>query len=185
MDVVIPSMADFMSKNLNNNNEKVLLTKLKSEIDNSIIFFQDQFITNDSDELINIKLDKMNTIGYENLLKIHSYLNILFLKDERIFNKQLYEQCLNNNISIGSLLDSISHMRDYNNDIDINSIIDIAQIIKNVESIENHKYIDMINEKVLIKKKNNKMSKINVYNSNINHYILMSYAMKQILSKAN
>ena len=89
MDVVIPSMADFMSKNLNNNNEKVLLTKLKSEIDNSIIFFQDQFITNDSDELINIKLDKMNTIGYENLLKIHSYLNILFLKDERICNKQL------------------------------------------------------------------------------------------------
>jgi len=187
MSVVVPTMVDFMSKNLNSN-EKVLLSNLKLEIDNIVNFFQHQFVSVDDDDIIiNNKLDNLSTTGYENIFKINSYLNILYLKDERICNKQLYEQCLNTSIHCGAFLETIERLREYNNDLDIDIVLNKSKLIKNLENSnpDNNYLVDLLNEKFIIKKKNNKLCKINVYNSNINNYILTSYAMKQILFKAN
>jgi hypothetical protein len=185
ISVVTPIMSDFMSKNLSSS-EKILLVNLKSEIDNIINFFQQQFVSvYDDDDIINSKLDSLSTTGYENIFKINAYLNILYLKDERICNKQLYEQCLNSSIPSGAFLETIERLRDYNNDLDINAIFDKAKLIKNLENSKDYNQsIIMIDNKIIIKMKNNKLSRINVYNSNINNYILTSYAMKQILFKA-
>ena len=180
--LVIPSMTQFMTKNLAST-EKVLLNNLKSEIDSIIIFLQEHFINDDSDEIIANKLNMLSTSGYEILFRINAYLNILYLKDERICNKQLYEQCLNTNVPIGAFIDTISSLRDYNNDLEINEIFDKAKLIKNLENINNDN-ITLVNKKIIIKKRNNKLTRINIFNSNINNYILTSYAMKQILSKA-
>jgi len=78
-------------------------------------------------------------------------------------------------------------LRDYNNDLDIDIVLNKAKLINNLENSnsDNNYLLDLLNEKFIIKKKNNKLCKINVYNSNINNYILTSYAMKQILFKAN
>jgi hypothetical protein len=187
MSAVTPIMSDFMSKNLSSS-EKILLTNLKLEIDNIINFFQQQFVSADDDDIIiNNKLDNLSTTGYENIFKINGYLNILYLKDERICNKQLYEQCLNTNVHSGAFLETIERLRDYNNDLDIDIVLNKAKLIKNLENSnsDNNYLVDLLNEKFIIKKKNNKLCKINVYNSNINNYILTGYAMKQILSKAN
>jgi hypothetical protein len=186
MTVIVPNMADFMSKNLSSS-EKILLTNLKLEIDNIIKFFKEQFVlSDDSDIIIDSKLDSLSTIGYDNLFKISAYLNILYLKDERICNKQLYEQCLNSTIPNGAFLETIERLRDYNNDLDINAIFDKAKVIKNLENNkDSESSLAMLDHKIHIKMRNNKLSKINVYNSNINNYILTSYAMKQILFKAN
>lgn len=185
MQAVVPTMDNFMSKNLSSS-EKILLTNLKMEIDNIIVFFQEHFVSADNnDNDINSKLNSLSTTGYENIFKINAYLNILYLKDERICNKQLYEQCLNSSIPSGAFLETIERLRDYNNDLDINAIFDKAKLIKNLENgKDNNQSLIMIDNKILIKMKNNKLSRINVYNSNINNYILTSYAMKQILSKA-
>jgi len=186
MSVVVPTMVDFMSKNLSSS-EKVLLSNLKLEIDNIVNFFQQQFVSADDDDIIiNNKLDNLSSTGYENIFKINSYLNILYLKDERICNKQLYEQCLNTSIHCGAFLETIERLREYNNDLDIDIVLNKSKLIKNLENSnpDNNYLVDLLNEKFIIKKKNNKLCKINVYNSNINNYILTSYAIKQILSKA-
>ena len=181
---VVSTMNDFMSKNLGSG-EKILLTNLKLEIDTTISFFQQQFISvDDADSIIDNKLNSLSTIGYENIFKINAYLNILYLKDERICNKQLYEQCLNSSIHSGAFLETIERLRNYNNDLDIDIILNKANLIKYIENPDNNYLLDSLHEKFIIKKKDNKLCKINVYNSNINNYILTNYVMKQILSKA-
>jgi hypothetical protein len=178
--LLVPNLYQFMANNLASN-DKILLTNLKLEVNNLIEFFKTQFIKND--DIIN-KINMMLSIGYEHIFKINSYLNILFLKDERVCNKNLYEQCLNSNIVISSYMNRLTEMLNDDNNLEIDIMNNTTKIIKNLENVKENIFNDAINEIFSIKRNNNKLTQINIFNNNINNYILNMYMIKEILSKA-
>lgn len=179
-NLLINDLSNFMANKLSSN-EKILLTNLKLELNDIIEFFKRQFIKNDdTEENITNKINLMLSQGYEHIFKINSYLTILFLKDERVCNKNLYEQCLNSNIVISSYVSSLTEMISCDNNLEIDIMNNTVKIIKNLDNIFN----ETIDELFIIKRKNNNIAKINIFNNNINNYILNMYVIKEILSKA-
>jgi hypothetical protein len=158
-----------------------LLTSLKKQITISIDFFVENNNINNYIELSS-QMSNIKQKGYENMIKIKTYLSLLEIKDTNQTNKYDYEKCTNL-----PLLCNLTYFSSYFEDFE-KVIIDM-QIEKNMSLLKistfdakknEYLFSDLIylyDRKIEIKKK----EILSEYNIFINQLILTLFTINEIL----
>jgi len=162
-----------------------VLDSLKKQINTSIDFFVENNNINNYIELVSQK-SNIKQKGYENMVKIKSYLSLLEIKDKNQTNKFEYEKCTN-----FSLLYNLSYFSSYFEDLE-KVIIDM-RIDKNISLLKIPTFDANINKTLFLDSKDLFDIKIELkkneiicdYTIFINQLILTLVTIKEILQNVS
>lgn len=183
----VPDLSSY-AKEIENMRELELLEEVRKNIPIAVKFFKSLYANVNNNSNLNSLCDSLTTEGFEYIYKINTILDFLHIITSSQTSKYVYENCIELTIRLPFIINQVHDIKIAIVNTDITTDLDLSQMKRDLRDINERERDILIGEYVKNADEKKKLlinHNVNVFNSNLNQYIVQLYQIKAKLKCVN